>query len=136
MSKENKSMFGTGCMIVLLLMSIGLNIILIGCKNQVKDSPLVTTISSNTQTTDLTSLRTLAGQCGVANSQSLGFEALISEIKIKLGNKEQYYGKRLSEQELKDLSGFLADDPKLLRTIKEYDDFIRKLNGQKFVILP
>lgn len=132
---------GSGCLVILLIVSVFVNIFLIGCnkvftKDSGKESLPIAVSQGNEQSVDIQVLRELAMVCGVKNTLNMGPLALISEMRVQLGNKQRFYGKTLSEQEQKTLQGLLADDPALLSKINSYDAFIQKINGKSFVIVP
>lgn len=83
-------------------------------------------------------LKALARTCGIPESKinSMTSLALISEIKIKLGNSEGYYGKTLSDADMSSIKALLADEPQLERTVREYDAFVKKAKGRTVIILP
>jgi hypothetical protein len=134
---------GVGCLSVMLLLSIGLNVFLLGCNgktfhdNDWDRQP--SNVSKNTGAyADLSELRQLANSLGIPEEKTstLSMEGLVSEIKIKLDETTKYHGKVLSEEEMKVLSINLSDDPAILNTVKEYNSFVRKLNGKKIIVLP
>ena len=139
---ENKT--SLGCLSVVLFLSIGLNVFLLGCNNRrtFSDKDLVRqhpNIASNeSEDIDLSELRKLANILGISEEKAsmLSMDGLVSEMKIKIDDSTKYYGKILSEEEIKILSINLSDDPKILETVKEYNIFIKKLNGKKFIIIP
>lgn len=83
-------------------------------------------------------LRSLARHCGIPESQcnSLSALGLISAIRIKLDNTEDYYGSTFSRQELELLSNLVSDEPELMQRIRKYDDYIKKLKGHRVILLP
>lgn len=85
-----------------------------------------------------TELKALARTFGIPDSKinSMTSLALISEIKIKLGNSDGYYGKTLSETDIRRIEALLADEPQLERTVREYDAFVKKAKGRTVIILP
>lgn len=134
---------GVGCLSVMLLLSIGLNVFLPGCNsktfhdNDWDRQPSI--VSKNPGAyADFSELRQLANSLGIPEEKTstLSMEGLVSEIKIKLDETTKYHGKVLSEEELKVLSINLSDDPAILNTVKEYNSFVRKLNGKKIIVLP
>ena len=139
---ENKS--SLGCLSLILLLSIGLNVFLLGCNDKrtfsVKDLDRQhSNIASNKrENIDLSELRKLANMLGISEEKTsmLSMDGLISEMKIKIDDSTKYHGKILSEEEIKILNINLTDDPKILETVKEYNIFINKLNGKKFIVLP
>ena len=83
-------------------------------------------------------LRSLARRCGIPESQcnTLSALGLISAIRIKLDNSEDYYGSTFSSQELELLSNLVSDEPELMQRIRKYDDYIKKLKGHRVILLP
>ena len=83
-------------------------------------------------------LKSLARACGIPESKinTMSPLALISELKIKMGNSEGYYGRTLSETDMNNIKALLADEPQLERTIREYNAFIQKTKGHTVIILP
>ena len=139
---ENKS--SIGCLSVILFLSIGLNVFLLGCNNRInftdKDlGRLHPNIASNkSENINLSELRKLANMLGISEEKTsaLSMEGLISEMKIKVDDSTKYHGKILSDEEFKILSINLSDDPKILEIVKEYNIFINKINGKKIIVLP
>ncbi len=139
-----KSKSSLGCLSIILLLSIGLNVFLLGCKDgrtfSVKDigrqPPIITPIDR--ENIDLTELRKLANMLGISEEKTsaLSMEGLISEMKIKLDESIKYHGKILSEEDMKVVGIDMSDDPALLETVREYNSFIQKLNGKKILVLP
>lgn len=139
---ENKT--SLGCLSVILFLSIGLNVFLLGCnyrrtfsdKNLGRQHPNIS--SNESEDIDLSELRKLANMLGISEEKAsmLSMDGLISEIKIKIEDSTKYHGKILSEEDFKILRINLSDDPKILETVKEYNSFINKLNGKKFIVLP
>lgn len=140
---ESKS--SLGCLSVILLLSIGLNVFLLGCKDgrtfSIKDfsrqHPNI--IPNEKENIDLSELRELAIMLGISEEKTstLSMDGLVSEMKIKLDESTiKYSGKNLSEEDMRVVGIDLSDDPALLETVKEYNNFIRKLNGKKIIVLP
>lgn len=137
----NKS--SVGCLSVVLLLSIGLNVFLLGCNGKSFYNKDWDRQPSNANTNpsgyaDLSELRQVAKSLGIPEEKTsaLSMDGLVSEIKIKLDETTKYHGKVLSEEEMKVLSINLSDDPAILNTVKEYNSFVRKLNGKKIIVLP
>ena len=82
-------------------------------------------------------LKSLARACGIPESKinTMSPLALISELKIKMGNSEGYYGRTLSEADMSKVKILLDDEPQLERTIREYNAFIQKTKGRTVIIL-
>ena len=134
---------GVFCLSLVLILSIGLNIFLFGCNGKSSYNKDWDRQPSNATTktsgyADLSELRQLANSLGIPEEKTstLSMEGLVSEIKIKLDETTKYHGKVLSEEEMKVLSINLSDDPTILNTVKEYNSFVRKLNGKKIIVLP
>lgn len=134
---------GVGCLSVILLLSLGLNVFLLGCNGNTFRDKDWNRQQSNPDTNpsgyvDLSELRQLANSLGIPEERTstLSMNGLVSEIKIKLDETTKYHGKVLSEEEMKVLSINLSDDPAILNTVKEYNNFVRKLNGKKIIVLP
>lgn len=134
---------GVGCLSVILLLSLGLNVFLLGCNGNTFRDKDWNRQQSNPDTNpsgyvDLSELRQLANSLGIPEERTstLSMNGLVSEIKIKLDETTKYHGKVLSEEEMKVLSINLSDDPAILNTVKEYNSFVRKLNGKKIIVLP
>ena len=134
---------GVGCLSVILLLSLGLNVFLLGCNGNTFRDKDWNRQQSNPDTNpsgyvDLSELRQLANSLGIPEERTstLSMNGLVSEIKIKLDETTKYHGKVLSEEEMKVLSINLSDDPAIFNTVKEYNNFVRKLNGKKIIVLP
>lgn len=61
---------------------------------------------------------------------------LLSEVRIAVGNERSYQEGTLSEEDKKVLSVFLNNQPDILNTILEQDQFVRSLNKKRIIILP
>lgn len=133
----------SGCLRVMLFLSIALNVFLFGCKirtfhdNDWDRQPNNASANSRGYT-DFSELRQVANSLGIPEEKSstLSIEGLVSEIRIKLDETTKYHGKVLSEEEMKVLSICLSDDLEILKTVKEYNNFVRKLNNKKIIVLP
>lgn len=127
----------------MLFLSIALNVFLFGCKirtfhdNDWDRQPNNASANSRGYT-DFSELRQVANSLGIPEEKSstLSIEGLVSEIRIKLDETTKYHGKVLSEEEMKVLSICLSDDLEILKTVKEYNNFVRKLNNKKIIVLP
>lgn len=137
----NKS--GVGCLSVVLLLSIGLNVVLLGCNGKTFYNKDWDRQPSNANTNpsgyaDLSELRQVANSLGIPEEKTsaLSMNGLVSEIKIKLDETTKYHGNVLSEEEMKVLGVCLCKEPAILNTVKEYNSFVLKLNGKKIIVLP
>ena len=84
-------------------------------------------------------IKKLAAKVGLPSNkieQSSTLE-LLTDIEIALRNDDNYYfGKELSEYEIKLLSDYLASDQKTLETIKKYHQYIKNIRGKRVIVLP
>ena len=87
---------------------------------------------------EMSQLRSIAVACGTSESkiQTMTMKELLTEIQIVLNNPEQYFGHRLSVDELKKISIYLYDREEIIRTINDYNAFIEKIKDKKIIILP
>ena len=80
-------------------------------------------------------LKALGEYFGVKNVDSEF--GIISEIKIKLDSENIcFYNEILTDEEMRDLESYTADDPILIKKINEYHSFIRKIKGKSIFIIP
>ena len=135
---------GVGFLSVVLILSIGLNVFLLGCKdgmtffNKEWDRQPINDNKNPSGYADLSELRQLANSLGISEEKTseLSMDGLVSEIKIKLDETIKYHGKVLSEEEMNVLGACLSYEPAILNTVKEYNNFVRKLDGKKIIVLP
>ena len=135
---------GVGCLSVVLILSIGLNVFLLGCNGMTFynkkdwDRQPINDNKNPSGYADLSELRELANSLGIPEEKTseLSMDGLVSEIKIKLDETIKYHGKVLSEEEMNVLGACLSYEPAILNTVKEYNNFVRKLDGKKIIVLP
>ena len=110
---------------------VGTAFLLSGCHNYELPKP-------PDLTHEMTQLRSIAITCGVAESQTanMSMMELLTDIKIRLNDSEKYYGHTLSEKDVKTISIYLNDQSRIVKNIREYDQFIKKINGKKLIVLP
>ena len=77
-------------------------------------------------------LQTLARICGVSESaiNSYSTNGLISEIQSKIEDMN-YSGKLLSKEDLSYIDEMLSDSPEIIKAIRNYDTFIKKMKQEK-----
>lgn len=77
-------------------------------------------------------LQTLARICGVSESaiNSYSTNGLISEIQSKIEDMD-YHGKILSKDDLSYIDEMLSDSPEIIKAIRNYDTFIKKMKQEK-----
>jgi hypothetical protein len=87
---------------------------------------------------EMKELRSIAILCGGKKSrvQHLSMLELITDIKIRFNDSEKFYGESLNKEEWKDISDLLYAYKKALKKIKNYDQFIKKIDGKRIIILP
>lgn len=65
----------------------------------------------------------------------MNLSALISEMRIMLGEKRKYKGETLSDEEIKDLESYLADEPRLFKIINKSNLFLKSLEGNIIIVV-
>ena len=122
-----------GFLVFLLIVSIVINVVLIGEKyfNYPKHDDSI----NNEQTIDIEQLRKLAKKFGMKEINSYTANDLLNEIIILSQNGEVYNGDNLSDEEIKKIEGLLYGKDSIIQTIKNQDNFLRKINGKEILIL-
>ena len=111
-----------------------LSLFLFGCCC-LKDQP------SNDVKPDLTwensQLRKIATQLGVPQSRAsqLNMRELITDIRIKINETDEYQGSLLSEEEKKQIRNVFYGVEHLNNTLDEYESFINKIKNKRIIIL-
>ena len=128
------------CRFLILIMFAGICIVMNGCEQNFlgisrKDSDPEVQQSFEKEKSEL---KKLARECGIPDEKINNLSALqlIDEIKMTINNSNSYYGGILSDSEKKAVKALFSREPKTIKTINEYDAFIKKVNGRKIIILP
>ncbi len=85
-----------------------------------------------------TQVITLARQVGI-QPNTIGrcsTKELLVDIEAKINNDNQYDGDFLTTEELKTLEIYLNHKHQILKTIKDYHNYIKRIQNQKIIILP
>lgn len=120
----------------LLIISLFVNVVLIGGRLLTEPTRQGQGNVSG-QGVDIIELRKIATKHGVEESKvdSMSANELLTEIKIKFNATEGFYGKFLSESDLKKTENLLYGEDEIIKIIKEHEAFLQKLQGKEILIL-
>lgn len=88
---------------------------------------------------DLAELQKIAVLLGIpeTKAKSMSISNLLFEIRCRVSNSEPRISVNpISAGDMKDLEALLADDSRLLKTIKNADFIIQKVSGKRILIFP
>ena len=102
------------------------------CANQ--ESSSIDKINLNWE---MNKLRDIASICGLSleEADKMDMADLLTNINIRLSNIYRYNGNNLTDNDLEMLSEYLYGKTTLIKTIKDNDAFIKKINGKRILVL-
>ena len=74
--------------------------------------------------------------CPSRHSSQQDMQELITDIKIRLNETDEYHGRLLSENEKQQIKDLLYGEDQILKTLASYDLFIQKINHRQIIVLP